>query len=71
MVKDKSEYIFERLIDNEYNKYNKYIENIERRKEIMYSPTYGKVNYKEMIDIIKSFINKSPNSTYNISVEYR
>ncbi len=67
MVKDKSEYIFERFIDNEYNKYNKYIENIERR-EIMYSPTYGKVNYKEMIDIIKSFINKSPNSTYNISV---
>ncbi|QQY78900.1 hypothetical protein EDD65_10453 [Keratinibaculum paraultunense] len=29
LVKDKNKYIFERLIDNEYNKY---IENIERRK---------------------------------------
>ncbi|NLV75502.1 MAG: hypothetical protein GX023_00715 [Tissierellia bacterium] len=34
----------------------------------MYSPTYGKVNYEEMIDIIKRFIKKSPESTYNISV---
>lgn len=38
------------------------------RREIMYSPTYGKVTYEEMIDIIKNFINKAPQSTYNISV---
>lgn len=34
----------------------------------MYSPTYGKISYEKMIDIIKDFINKSPQSTYNISV---
>ena len=34
----------------------------------MYSPTYGKVSYEKMIDIIKSFIKKSPQSAYNISV---
>lgn len=34
----------------------------------MYSPTYGKVSYEKMIDIIKDFIKKSPESTYNISV---
>lgn len=34
----------------------------------MRSPTYGKVSYEKMIDIIKDFIQKSPQSTYNISV---
>lgn len=34
----------------------------------MYSPTYGEVSYEKMIDIIKNFIAKSPQSTYNISV---
>lgn len=34
----------------------------------MRSPTYGKVSYEEMIGIIKNFIEKSPKSTYNISV---
>lgn len=34
----------------------------------MYSPTYGEVSYEKMIKIIKSFINKSPHSTYHISV---
>lgn len=34
----------------------------------MYSPTYGKVSYEKMINIIKNFIKKSPKSIYNISV---
>jgi len=34
----------------------------------MYSPTYGKVSYERMIEIIKDFISKAPQSTYNISV---
>ncbi len=34
----------------------------------MRSPTYGKVSYEKMIDIIKDFINESPDSTYHISV---
>ena len=34
----------------------------------MYSPTYGKISYEKMISIIKEFIEKSPQSAYNISV---
>lgn len=34
----------------------------------MYSPTYGKVSYDRMVQIIKDFINKSPHSNYKISV---
>src|SRR5690554_6578953 len=34
----------------------------------MYSPTYGKISYEKMIEIIKNFIEKSPDSIYNISV---
>lgn len=34
----------------------------------MYSPTYGKISNEKMIDIIKDFIKKSPESIYNISV---
>lgn len=34
----------------------------------MYSPTYGEVSYDEMIDIIKNFISKFPDSHYNISI---
>lgn len=34
----------------------------------MYSPTYGKVSQEEMLQIIKDFIRKSPDSIYNISV---
>jgi predicted RNase H-related nuclease YkuK (DUF458 family) len=34
----------------------------------MYSPTYGKVSYDRMIEIIKDFIKKSPHSNYKISV---
>ncbi|MFS8540935.1 MAG: ribonuclease H-like YkuK family protein [Tissierellales bacterium] len=34
----------------------------------MYSPTYGKVSYDKMIEIIKDFIKKSPHSNYKISV---
>ncbi|HHV26718.1 hypothetical protein FYJ27_04620 [Anaerosalibacter bizertensis] len=34
----------------------------------MHSPTYGEVSYREMIQIIKRFISKSPHSKYNISV---
>lgn len=34
----------------------------------MYSPTYGKVSYEKMIEIIKNFITKSPHSEYKISV---
>lgn len=34
----------------------------------MHSPTYGEVSYSKMIQIIKNFISKSPDSMYNISV---
>lgn len=34
----------------------------------MYSPTYGKVTFEEMINIIKNFISKQPESRYKISV---
>ncbi|GFN34756.1 ribonuclease H-like YkuK family protein [Tepidimicrobium xylanilyticum] len=34
----------------------------------MHSPTYGKISYEKMIEIIKEFINKSPDSTYHISI---
>ncbi len=34
----------------------------------MYSPTYGKVSFEEMVNIIKSFISEQPETSYNISV---
>ncbi|NMA85805.1 MAG: hypothetical protein GX968_00605 [Tissierellia bacterium] len=34
----------------------------------MYSPTYGKISDEKMIELIGDFIEKSPDSSYNISV---
>lgn len=34
----------------------------------MYSPTYGKVSFEEMVNIIKKFIKEQPDNRYNISV---
>lgn len=34
----------------------------------MYSPTYGKISNEKMMSIIKGFVEKSPKSSYNISV---
>ncbi len=44
---------------------------LNQQKEviIMYSPTYGKISDEKMIELIGGdFIEKSPDSSYNISV---